>query len=189
MNRGLWSKSALAVAVVMVLFAAGCATQVSRPAGVPAVAKVPLGQFKRVEMQGVVLNQAFAAAEGNQRAVRKIDTVLFERMGGVFPGLTRIETSQPFSTSAERTLQITPYVKEIKFVSGGARFMVGAMAGSSVVLMQLTFRDGSTGEVIADPEYLRVANAYSGGQSIGYTDNRMLEEIVEDFVTYATRNY
>jgi len=58
------------------------------------------------------------------------------------------------------------------------------MAGSSAVLMQVTFRDGNTGEIIADPEFYRAANAYAGGWSMGATDNLMLDDITKDVAGY-----
>ena len=62
------------------------------------------------------------------------------------------------------------------------------MAGSSAVLMQVTYRDSSTGEIIADPEFFRKAGAWSGAMSIGAADNRMLEDIAEDVVRYSSNN-
>lgn len=171
-----------------ILIFSGCATHISKPAKAPTTAKVRFSEFYNIEMKATGISEAFASSEANQRALKKIDAHLFDGIKTVFPTLKRIEDGNDFSKTNVRTLQITPVVKEIKFISGGARFMVGAMAGSSAVLMQATFRDGSTGEVIADPEFYRVANAYAGGWSIGVTDNKMLEEIARDVVYYSSLN-
>jgi hypothetical protein len=40
----------------------------------------------------------------------------------------------------------------LKFVGGGKRFVAGAMAGSSAVVIRMRLTDVATGEVIADPE-------------------------------------
>lgn len=170
------------------LFLPGCATHLTKPAHEPQPSKVRFGEFRKVEMKAVSVGEPFAAAEANQRAVRKIDQVLFQNMKMLFPGLVRIEQGQDFAPGPERTLEITPVVKEIKFVSGGARFWAGAMAGSSAVLMQVTYRDSASGETIADPEFYRAANAYAGGWSIGASDNRMLEDIANDAVQYTRYN-
>ena len=167
---------------------AGCATHITKPTHAPEPAKVRFGTFKHVAMKAVALDEKFAEADANQRAVRKIDSVLFENMKMVFPGLVRVDPGKEFAPGDDRTLEITPLVKEIKFVGGGARFMVGAMAGSSAVLMQVSYRDSATGEVIADPEFYRVGNAYSGGWSIGASDNKMLKDVAVDVVNYARFN-
>jgi len=75
-----------------------------------------------------------------------------------------------------------------KFIGGAARFWAGAMAGSSAVLMQVTFRDGNTGQIIADNEFYRVANACYEGLTIGVPDNLMLEEIARDVASYCSLN-
>ena len=170
------------------LFMSGCATNLTKPTSAPTPTKIKLSEFAAVEMKAVTISEKFAAAEANQKAGRKIDEVLFTNMRMVFNNLQRVEIGSDFSSSATKTLQITPVIKEIKFISGGARFWVGAMAGSSAVLMEVTLRDSSTGEIIANPEFYRDANAYAGGWSIGASDNKMLEDIALDVVNYCSMN-
>ena len=78
--------------------------------------------------------------------------------------------------------------KEIKFIGGFARFMVGGMAGSSAVLMKVTFLNSETGKVVAEPEFYRAANGMGGGYSMGATDNLMLDQIAQDIALYAKMN-
>ena len=166
----------------------GCATHLTKPSASPKPATVRLSEFKSVEMKSVGISERFSANGANQKALRKIDELLFQDMRMIFPELKRIEAGQEFSAAAERTLQIVPTIKEIKFIGGAARFWAGAMAGSSAVLMQATYKDSSTGDVIADPEFYRSAGAYAGAWSIGNTDNRMLEDIAKDIVNYSSYN-
>ena len=174
--------------ILAVFFMSGCATNLTKPTAAPSPTKVKLSEFTHVEMKDVGISQKFGTAAANQKAQKKIEEVLFQEMLMVFPNLKRIDKGGDFASSGERTLQITPFIKEIKFIGGGARFMVGAMAGSSAVLMQVTLRDSASGEVIAEPEFYRDANAYSGGWSMGATDNRMLEDIAKDIVQYCSLN-
>ena len=167
------------------LLAAGCATHLSKPAHEPVPSKVKFGEFQAVEMKSVSLNPAFAGSGANEKARKKIDELLFENMKKPFPNLKRVEK---FSTGSTRTLQITPNIKEIKFIGGAARFWVGAMAGSSAVLMQVTYVDGSNGQTIADPEFYAQANAMGGAWTMGGTDNLMLERIEMDIVGYSIGN-
>ena len=182
------SASLLFFTILLGFFMTGCATNLTKPAATPNPTKVKLSDFTHIEMKEVGISEKFGAAEANQKALRKIDKVLFSEMEIVFPKVERINKGSEFSTSGKRTLQITPFIKEIKFISGGARFMVGAMAGSSAVLMQATFRDSADGKIIANPEFYRDAKAYSGGWSMGATDNKMLEDIAKDITTYCLKN-
>lgn len=188
MNRNQPFTGKIVVVIMTALIAAGCATNLSKPTRDPMPTKVKLSEFKNVEMKAVGISDSFASAEANQKALRKIDEILFRDMNMLFQNFKRVEQGDDFSKTEERTLQITPYIKEIKFVGGGARFWVGAMAGSSAVLVQVTLRDSSNGEIIADPEFYRSAGAYAGAWSIGATDNRMLEDIAQDIVKYCGFN-
>lgn len=184
-NVKLMTKLLLPV-VLLTFLVSGCATRLSKPAGPAQPTKVKLGQFAKVEMKAVTISEKFAGAGANQKAAAKIDQVLFDNMKNVFANLERVEEGQDFSNSGTRTLQITPVVKEIKFIGGAARFMVGAMAGSSAVLMEVTLRDSTSGEIIGQPEFYQKASAFSG--AYGIADNRMLEVIAQDIVNYCSRN-
>ena len=174
--------------IVVACFFAGCATNLTKPSSSPMPSKVKFGEFSGVEVKAVGISESFAESEANQKALRKIDELVFRDLRMVFPQLKRIESGSDFAKTNERTLQITPFVREVKFIGGNARFWVGAMAGSSAVLMQTTYRDSSTGEIIAQPEFYRQAGACAGAWSIGSTDNAMLEEIAQDVVNYTTLN-
>lgn len=168
------------------LLTAACATKVSQPSAPPSPSKVRFAQYQQVEMKPVTLAPAFAGHEANQKAARKIQEILSTRMRMSFPDLKMVDTE--FSKGEQPVLQIEPHIKEIKFIGGAARFWAGAMAGSSAVLMEVTYRDSRTGEVVANPEFLRVAGAWSGAWSIGATDNNMLEAVSMDVVNYSSAN-
>lgn len=183
MKKTLLRKSAFLVCGIVVFFASGCATNLTKPTRAPEPTKVKLGEFENVEMKTVGIAEKFASASANKKALKKIDEVLFNEMRRIFPNCKRIEQGDDFSRTTKRTLQITPYIKEIKFIGGGARFWVGAMAGSSAVLMQVIIRDSSSGEIIANPEFYRDAMGV-----FGVADNKMLGEIAQDIVRYCSYN-
>lgn len=176
-------RTGLFLAVVIMMN--GCATNLSKPSNAPSASKVKFSGFKAVEMKPVSLATEFASSGANQKAMRKIDEHLFTSMTKVFPNLKRTES---FSKGDSSVLQIAPVIKEIKFIGGGARFWVGAMAGSSAVLMQVEYRDGASGEVLADPEFYAQANAMGGAWTMGGTDNAMLERIAMDIISYTSAN-
>ena len=87
--------------------------------------------------------------------------------------------------AGSNTLVVRPYVKQVKFINGGARFFAGSFAGSSVII-DIAFIDEASGEVMAEPGYYRKASAMGDGFGIG--DNRMLSEIAEDVGRYVQAN-
>jgi hypothetical protein len=106
----------------------------------------------------------------------------------IWPDLQIIPPGGEFSQSAERTLQISPSIEEIKLVSVGARVMWGAMAGGSDIVMKVTYRDSSTGEVIANPDFWKGNNAWAGGSSWGQADNQIRDAVVAQIVNYTQAN-
>lgn len=184
MNIG---KKVSALSLLVLLFlVSGCATHLSKPSAPVKPAEVRLGGYEHVFMKRVSISEKFAESGANQKALRKIDEVLYTNLQMVFPKMER------FSVGKEKVsgsvLVIEPHIKEIKFISGGARFFAGALAGSSAVLMDAKFVDAKKNKVLADPEFYRSANAWAGGFTIGSTDNKMLEEIAKDVVNYANLN-
>ena len=174
------------IVMLAVVATQGCATNLTKPASEPQPPTQPFGAFDHVEMQHVQIAPAFAAHPANQKAGRKIDEVLIQKMGEVFPNLTVVESAAAGNKAS--TLTIEPVIKEIKFVGGAARFWAGAMAGSSAVLMQVTYRDGATGDIVAAPEFYQQAAAMGGAWSIGGSDNGMLHRIASIIVDYTVNH-
>jgi len=161
----------------------GCATNLRQPASVPQPVTQKLSTFRTVQMKPVTISSAFADSEANQKAARKINENLFAEMKMVIPNLQEAK-----GIPSAGTLVITPVIEEIKFIGGFARFMVGAMAGSSAVLMKVTYADADTGKVVGAPEFYRAASAMAGGYSVGSSDNMMLTEIARDIANYTRLN-
>jgi hypothetical protein len=178
----------LSVLIIAGLFFTGCATTQLKSTPAPQPAKVKFSDFINVEMKAVGYGRTVSFADSNQRAIKKIDEILFNNMKLLFPNLKRVDQGEEFSKTGEKTLRITPVVNDIKFIGGAARFWVGALAGSSEVRMQATFQNSSNDEVIADSEFYRSAGAWAGSMTIGYTDNKMLEEVAKDVVNYCSLN-
>lgn len=87
-----------------------------------------------------------------------------------------------------RTLTIEPVVEQMSFKSTTKRVFLGPLAGSSGVLMRLTFRD-QAGKVVASPEFFQRAGAMSGGFTLGVQDNLMLTRISKLASDYIIANY
>jgi hypothetical protein len=166
------------------VLAQGCATNLSKPDAAPQPTSVKLSSFQTVSLKAVEIAPDFAASSANQKAAKKINELLSNKMPMVFSGLQEASNS-----SGQTGLLIEPLILEIKFIGGAARFWAGALAGSSAVLMEVTFRNLSTGNVVGKPQFYRAANAFAGGFTMGGTDNAMLEAIATDAVDYARLNF
>jgi hypothetical protein len=176
------------VSALALLLLSGCLTQIGKPSRKTAVAKVPFGEFKLVELKAVRLSETFAGVKANQRALRKINEFLLRDLKTVFPDLVYVELAQDFSAAKERTLQITPVVKAIHLIERSSSSMDKGVVESSDVLLQVVFRDSASGAVIADPEFYRTAEAYAGVRSLGGADNKMFEDIAQDAANYSLSN-
>ncbi len=189
-NRKILSK------IVVVLMAGflitGCTTHMAKSSREVMPSKVKLNEFKEIEMKAVGISEKHSLANSNQEALKKIDEILFREMKLIFPNLKRIKQDGDFLKTEGKTLQITPFIKEIKFIGEEAplehRFYVGDMAESSAVLMMVTLRDSSNDEIIADPEFYHSVREYSGGWSVWDAENRMLKDIAKDIVNYCSFN-
>lgn len=192
------------VALVVCVVASGCTTTeqgtgrprnavrragpVRPPTSDPAPSTVRFAEFAAVEMKHTTIAPDYAGSDANQRALKKIDENLFASMRQAFPALKEVGAEASPTSSGIRTLLIEPEVEAIRFIGGGARFWVGAMAGNSAVRLKLVCRDKATGQIIADPVFYRESNAWAGGMSVGGADNVMLKAVTEDASGYAILN-
>lgn len=191
---------------LLLFLSQGCATTIRAPKEYPKSPKVKFSEFSAIEYAHVTISPKYASSSSNKKAAKKIDEILLSCLRPSFPNLQEAtqpapgtgsntqniqEATQtaPGASSNARTLLIEPLIEEIKFIGGAARFWVGAMAGSSAVLMKVTYRDKATGEVIAEPEFYQKGNAFGGGWSIGGTDNLMLENVARDICNYTNNSH
>jgi hypothetical protein len=163
----------------------GCATQIhsSTNRNPPPLEK--FSNFTRFEMTKIAMLPPYAGQESNERALRKIQ----EHVSAKLDPKLAAWNEKGASVTPVRTLLIEPTVTEIKFISGGARFFAGAMAGSSAVILKVKYSEKETGKVIHEAELYAKADARMGGLSIGVTDNKMLLRIADRFLDYTLTNY
>jgi hypothetical protein len=106
----------------------------------------------------------------------------------IWPDLKVIPKGGEFSKSDQRTLQISPRIEHIHIVSTGARLWIGVMAGGSDLVMHVDYRDSSTGEIIANPDFWKGSNAWAGGWSMGASDSQIRDAIVHSIIKYTEGN-
>jgi hypothetical protein len=146
--------------------------------------KVKFGGFKRVEQKPMVLAEKHRDHKGNQESAARMDEMLTQQLRLMFTEVKVLPKDGEFTKPAEGTLQIAPEIKEIRLITGGTRFWLGPMAGGSDMLVQVIYRDGQSGEIIADPQFAAGNNAWSGSWSMGATDNQMRDSVVREIMGY-----
>jgi hypothetical protein len=150
--------------------------------------KIKFGEFKYVELKETELAPKYRKNADDQTTARKIDAMLLARLRTLWPDIRVVSRTGEFSKPAERTLQITPEITDLHLVSIGARIWIGEMAGGSDIVMHVDYRDSSTGDLIANPDFWKGNNAWSGGGSWGQSDNQIRDAVVAQIILYTAAN-
>ncbi len=178
------------VVLLAAVFATGCATQIVETPSKVTKSPVPFSEYDRVVLVRSKINGKYADHSANIKAVNKIDEHLASKLSALFNKIEVVDTSQlsarDMNSASEKVLVIKPLIKQIKFIGGAARFWVGAMAGSSAVIMDVEYWDAGAEKVLSNPGFQQTASAFSG--PFGVADNKMLEEVANDVVTYTSFN-
>ena len=169
----------LAATVVVALpLISGCATKIKASSSLNPAPATAFSTYGRIDVKPVAYAPGY---KGNPAALGKIAANIDKDLA---PSLAQWN-SRPANG---RTLTVEPIVEEMSFKSTTKRVFLGPLAGSSGVLMRVTFRD-NTGKVIATPEFFQRANAMSGGFTLGVQDNLMLTRVAKLASTYVIDNY
>jgi len=177
---------------LIIVFLAGCSASPSKLASVAknesarlGVTARPLSEFSDFELKPMELSAGVAERNEKVKIAKQLEDSLRSRL------LTLIEEWKADKASPRTvgTLVIQPKLQSLRIVSGGARFMIGAWSGDSIVDMNLELTDGKTGTIIANPRITQTASAMGGAWSVGSTDRNLLDYIVEIAYQYLVDNY
>jgi hypothetical protein len=171
--------------LLAVLLLSGCVTRITTDITQNPPPEEKFSGFTRFELAKIELVPPYAGQEANERALVKIQENVSLKADPLVKGW--IEAGA--SSAIARTLVITPVVTEIKFIGGGTRFWVGAMAGSSAVILKVTITEKETGKIVATPMFYARAAAMGGAWTFGSTDNLMLVRVAGRFTDYLSANY
>jgi hypothetical protein len=170
----------------MGLLVQSCKTvDIRPPSSAPQPATVRLSSFQAVELRTCEISPEFVGSRVNQRAVQRIDRALLMEMRGVFPVVQQVQNTAVGNTGVS-TLMIEPYIAKVRFSVGGGSWG-GNPKENSAVLMRVSFRDKSTGKVVAEGEFYRRGGA-TGGYGLGTADNLMLDNIAREIAGYVKQN-
>lgn len=169
----------------------GCATQVTEKPTETSRSSIALSSFSKVILVKSKIAAEYDGQGANLKAVKKVDEILGQRTKSLLSNVAIIEQNELATMDFSRvksgeTLIIEPYVKQVKFIGGAARFFAGAMAGSSVIIMDATFKDAADSSVIGKTGTYRRAGAYA--DPFGTGSNRMLSDAANDIANYIQVN-
>ena len=140
--------------------------------------------FGRFELRPVEMAPEHYGPSGSYRAAQRIQEHFDERLRPMLDEWTR-----KADRKATRTLRIEPRIERIQYVSTTYRILTGPYFGDSAVAMTLKYIDGSTGNVIAEPQFFLDTDAWWGFVTFGTQDNRMLRRIVDVVAEYTAAHY
>jgi hypothetical protein len=174
------------VCAILAMLLAGCVTTV---ANLPQHTmnpppSVPFSSFSHFKLRPVEFGDDCGENSANERACHKIEEHLINEMADLLHSWNEPPRNTPYGT-----LIIDPWIVEIKFISGGARFWSGTLSGSSVVVMHVDYIDEASGHVIAHGEFYQRANAMGAAYSFGGTDKGMLRRIARLVTTFTRKNF
>jgi hypothetical protein len=168
----------LASAVLSAGLLQGCATGIKASSTENPPPARAFSAYSRIVVKPVVFQEG---ADGSRAGLAKIDENLRKNLAQ--------KAEQWNSRAADGTvLTVEPVVEELSFKRIGTRLFLGPLAGSSGVLMRVTFRD-HTGKVIAAPEFFQRTGAFSGAYTLGVQDNMMLTRVAGLASNYIIANY
>lgn len=145
---------------------------------------VALNTYQRFELAPIAMGAPWAGQKANEEARRHLQENLDERANPVIA-----EWNVKPAGAVPRTLKIVPEIVYVRFITGGKRFFGGAFAGSSGVLLKVTFTDATTGEAIATPQFYQHANAFSATYTFGAMDKHMMIRTSAMVAEYLRSNY
>jgi hypothetical protein len=156
----------------------GCATKIKASSTQNPPPAEAFAAYGRIELKSAVFRDGY---RGDQSGLAKIDA-------NIKLDLAASLESWNNKPANGRTLVIEPVVEEMAFKHGAKRVLLGPLAGSSGVLMRVTFRD-QRGNVVATPEFFQRADAMAAGFLFGVHDNLMLTRISNLASGYVIANY
>lgn len=177
---------------LMTLFFFGCASDPEKRAAVAeqevsrlAPPLKDLSTFSDYRLTPMTMSNNVVTDEAKVEVARELESKLTAR---ITPLLERWRSDKTKAADGA-VLLIEPKVQELRVISAGARFWLGALMGESFIDLNLTLTDSGSGKVIANPRVRRSASSMGGAFSIGATDRNLLDYITDIAHRYLEVNH
>lgn len=156
---------------------------IAAPPNPPPAAK--LAGHASYEIKPIEMGAPYAGQKPNEKAREKLQ----EHLNTQLTPILETWNQAGASSGAQTRLVIEPYVSNIKFIGGGARFWGGALAGDSFVVLKVKITEQPSGTLVAEPEFYQRAAAMSGAWTVGAQDKDMLRRVATLVANYLSSNY
>lgn len=172
------------------LLLAGCASKSGAPAAplVNRAAAIPFRQFDHVQLNAVEFDTSLKGADKTKVLAQEMDQGLLEGLGRVLSHVTPVPAGGDFPPATGRTLQISPRIEKAHVVTQFERNWFTWGAGDTEILIRVSYRDASTGDLVAEPRFYRKADLFDATWSGGAKDLEARENLVKDVVDYTQAN-
>jgi len=160
----------------LTLAVAACATNIKAKDETIVAPTAKFGSYQSYTLNPLTVEKS-GGDSSDIAATKRIETELAACMAQSLP-----------NQGGNKKLLITPTITDLKKVNTSERIFLGAMAGSSAVLLNVKYTDAQTNEVIANPTFYSKASAMGGAWTFGSTDNVMLSRVVTKACDY-TKQY
>ncbi len=160
---------------IMITLAA-CTTEIHAKDETILPPKTPFGNYQNIVLQPIQI----AHMEGDSADKAAVATIQKEWQ-------QCMEQMLPSSGTGNKLI-ITPTITDLKKVNVSERIFLGAMAGSSAVLLSVEYKDPQKNIVIAKPTFYAKTAAMSGAWTFGANDQAMIHRIANTACDY-TRKY
>jgi hypothetical protein len=162
----------------MAFAVSACTTNIHAKDETVVPPSVPFGAYKSFEIAPLTVAK-IEGEGGDLQAVETIRTALGACLSSVVT---------PYEKGGAPRLKITPVIENMKKVGTAERLLVGALAGSSAVLLNVRYTDSDTKATVANPTFYAKAAAMSGAWTFGIQDDAMLDRIVQSACDYTKEN-
>ncbi len=178
----------LAVLIIVVALG-GCATSPSGKQGESSVQSSPVALLEKpyseiyvCEIETTPVLQKDYAEELKYCQATVIESLLKKNK------YSKVAAANGSETYDKPALLVKIKVSDMRIASFGARFWVGAMAGSSYMNMRMKLVDAQTQQVVRDEDFASANNAMGATWSFGASDRGMpfyMGDIIADYIAKA----
>ena len=152
-------------------------------AGILSASEKPLSSFSDYRLGKMTFDSKITAGEKKQVEAREFE----QRFRAKVEPL--LEQWRNTDDGGEGRLLIQVHLQRLRIVSGGLRFVTGALAGESFITIDMKLVDETTGDIISDLTIDERSGAIAGGFSIGASDQNIDYYLVATVRQYLLNNY
>lgn len=150
--------------------------------------KIRFRSYGAVELKAAGLAPGLQTRRDADEYARRTDAALKHDLERLLRNVDVVPRDVSVARTPGATLQILPQIEQASLVSSMKRGWLTWGAGDVELVIRVTYLDGKTGEVLAEPVFRRVGNNFWGSWSNGQADDETEGLIVADIIRYTGDN-